>query len=73
MAVYTIIRVYRVPGKNQVQATDRMMEAIRLHVESDYHVRDFIRSPGDKRGAGRRVELKQASGWKELLRKQLGF
>ena len=37
MAVYTIIRVYEVPADTQQQATDRMMEALALHVERDFH------------------------------------
>ena len=48
MALYTIIRVYEVPADTQQQATDRMMEALALHVERDYHVKDVIRVPGAK-------------------------
>ena len=54
MAVYTIIRVYEVPADNQQQATDRMLEALVLHVERDYHVKDVIRAPGAKPGQGKR-------------------
>jgi len=50
MAVYTIIRVYEVPAENRIQATDRMLEALVLHVEHDFHVKDIIREPGDKPG-----------------------
>jgi hypothetical protein len=39
MALYTIIRVYEVSADNQQQATDRMMEALALHVERDYQSR----------------------------------
>jgi hypothetical protein len=46
MALYTIIRVYEVPADTQQQATDRMIEALALHVERDYHVKDVIRVPG---------------------------
>jgi hypothetical protein len=35
MALYTIIRVYEVPADTQQQATDRMLEALVLHVERD--------------------------------------
>jgi hypothetical protein len=31
VALYTIIRVYEVPADNQIQATDRMIEALTLH------------------------------------------
>jgi hypothetical protein len=50
MALYTILRVYEVPADTQQQATDRMMEALALHVERDYHVKDVIRTPGAKPG-----------------------
>ena len=45
MALYTIIRVYEVPAETRQQATDRMVEAIVLHVERDFHVKDIIREP----------------------------
>jgi hypothetical protein len=71
MAIYIIMRIYRVPGRNQVEATDRMAEAIRLHVEGDYHVRDVVKSPGDNEV--KKVYFKPDRGWIELLKKQLGF
>ena len=55
MALYTIIRVYEVPADNQQQATDRMMEALALHVERDYHVKDVIREPGANPARGQRL------------------
>jgi hypothetical protein len=48
MAVYTIIRIYEVPADTRQQATDRMLEALVLHVERDFHVKDIIRDPGAK-------------------------
>jgi hypothetical protein len=72
MAVYTIIRVYEVPASNQIEATDRMAEAIVLHVERDYHVKDIIRAPGDKPGQGKTVDLRPPKGWLTLLKEQLG-
>ena len=73
MAVYTIIRVYEVPADNQAQATDRMLEAIVLHTEKDYHKKDIIREPGSKPGEGKQVILKPAPGWMALIREQLGL
>jgi hypothetical protein len=72
MAVYTIIRVYKIPARNRIEATERMMEALELHVERDFHVRDYIREPDEKIGEGRPVNLRPA-GWLTLLREQLGF
>ena len=71
MAKYTIIRLYEVPADNQYQATDRMMEALALHVEKDFHVKDIIRAPGAKPGEGKAVDLKRPAGWMTLLKKQL--
>ena len=71
MAVYTIIRVYEVPAENQQQATDRMMEALALHVERDFHVKDVIRAPGAKPGQGKKVDLKPPAGWLSLIVQQM--
>ena len=71
MAVYTIIRVYEVPADNRQQATDRMLEAIVLHVERDFHVKDIIREPGAKPGQGKEVKLIPPAGWLSLLVQQL--
>jgi hypothetical protein len=71
MALYTIIRVYEVPADNQQQVTDRMIEALTLHVERDYHVKDVIRQPGSKPGQGKQVDLKPPTGWLSLIARQL--
>jgi hypothetical protein len=74
MAKYTFIRIYEVPVDNaddQQQATDRMMEALVLGVEKDFHVKDIIREPNAKPGQGKAVDLKPPAGWLTLLRKQL--
>ncbi len=71
MAVYTIIRVYEVPAGNKVQATERMMEALFLHREKDYHIKDYIREPGGKPGKGMPINLQPPAGWLTLLIRQL--
>ena len=71
MALYTIIRVYEVPASNRIEATDRMMEALALHVERDFHVKDIIREPGAKPGQGKLVSLQPPAGWLTLLKQQL--
>ncbi len=71
MATYTIIRIYEVPADNQQQATDRMMEALVLRMEKDFHVKDIIREPGAQPGQGKAVDLKPPAGWMTLLKKQL--
>ena len=72
MALYTIIRVYEVPAVTRQQATDRMLEALVLHVEKDFHVKDIIREPDQKPGQGKPVDLRP-TGWLTLLREQLGL
>jgi hypothetical protein len=71
MALYTIIRVYEVPADNQIEATDRMMEALALHMERDFHVKDIIRTPDAKPGQGKQVSLQPPAGWLTLLKRQL--
>jgi hypothetical protein len=67
---YTIIRIYKIPADNEYQATNRMMEALALHVEKNFHVIDIIREPGAKSGEGDVVDLKPPAGWKTLIRQQ---
>ena len=71
MAVYKIMRIYEVPAENQIEATNRMMEALVLHVERDYHVTDYVKTPEDADGKGHRISLDPPKGWMALLREQL--
>jgi hypothetical protein len=74
MPVYSIIRVYEVPADTQQQATDRMLEALVLHVERDYHVKDIIREnveKGAKPQQWNRVKLAPPAGWLTLIVRQL--
>ncbi len=71
MAQYKIIRIYAVPGRDQAEATNRMMEALTLGVEKDFHVMDIIRTPEDAPGKGARVNLTPPKGWMTVLMDQL--
>jgi hypothetical protein len=74
MPIYSIIRVYEVPADTQQQATDRMLEALLLHVERDFHVKDIIREHVEKGatpGKWNRVKLAPPAGWLTLLVRQL--
>jgi hypothetical protein len=71
MALFTIIRVYEVPAENKQKATDRMLEAIVLHVEKDFHVKDIIREPGAKPGQGKEIKLVPPAGCLSLILQQL--
>ena len=50
-----------------------MLTALDEHVERDFHVKDYIREPGDKPGKGRQVDLRPAAGWVRLILDQLGI
>ncbi len=71
MATYRIVRVYEVPGDNQIQATNRMMEALLLRVERDYHVADYVKAPEDASGKGHKIDLAPPKGWLRLLAEEL--
>ena len=74
MPIYSIIRMYEVPADTQQQATDRMLEALLLHVERDFHVKDIIREhveKGQKPGKWSAVKLAPPAGWLTLLVRQL--
>jgi hypothetical protein len=62
MATYTILRIYEVQASSQQEATDRMAEAVALHVEKDLHIRDILREPGAKPGQGKAVDLRPPAG-----------
>jgi hypothetical protein len=61
--VYKIIRIYQVPAKDQIEATNRMMQAIALRVERDFHVMDYIKSPDDGLSKGTKANLEPPKGW----------
>jgi hypothetical protein len=71
MAIYTILRIYEIPAESQYQACDRMMEALAVHAEKDFHIRDILREPGAKPGQGKAVDLRPPAGWLSLLKEQL--
>jgi hypothetical protein len=71
MAVYKILRIYTVPAENEIQATERMMEALTLGVEKDFHVTDYVKSPDDARGKGKEISLVPPKGWMTILLDQL--
>jgi hypothetical protein len=70
MARYRILRIYEMPAENRYQATDRMMEAIALRTERDYHVKDVIRLCGRETPSSK-IELRGPTGWWTLLLQQL--
>lgn len=71
MAIYKIMRIYEVPAETQIEATNRMLEAIVLHTERDYHAIDYVKAPADPDGKGHKVDLKLPTGWLTLLGEQL--
>jgi hypothetical protein len=73
MAIYTIIRIYEMPAESLQQATYRMGEALHLHVDRDFHVKDIVREPGAKPGQGKQIDLRPTAGWVGLALEQLGL
>lgn len=71
MATYKIIRIYEVPGEDQTEATNRMMEALMLRVERHYHVMDYVKSPDDPAGKGKKINLDPPKGWMTTFMDQL--
>ena len=71
MAIYKIMRIYEVPAENQIEATNRMMESLLLHVERDYHVTDYVKTPEDANGKGRKIDLTPPKGWLSMLLQEL--
>jgi hypothetical protein len=71
MATYKIIRIYEVPGEDEIQATNRMMEALMLRVDRHYHVMDIVRTPQDAPGKGKKVSLDPPKGWLATFMDQL--
>src|SRR4051812_6577476 len=71
MAIYKIMRIYEVPADNQIEATNRMMEALVLHVEGDYHVTDYVKAPEDPDGKGRPIDLTPPKGWLSSMVEEL--
>ncbi|GAA5154438.1 hypothetical protein GCM10023321_26250 [Pseudonocardia eucalypti] len=71
MPKFKILRIYEVPGKDQTEASDRMMAALELGVERDYHMSDYIKPADDKLAKSQRVSLKPPKGWGALILDQL--
>ena len=71
MAIYKIMRIYEVPAESQTEATERMMEALVLHVERDFHVIDYVKAPEDADGKGRKIDLNPPKGWLSMLLQEL--
>jgi hypothetical protein len=69
MPVYTIIRIYEIPANSRYEATDRLAEALELHTEKDYHVKDVVRSPHEK--WGKVIAKKPATKWGTIFKRQL--
>ena len=71
MALYRIMRIYDVPAESQIEATNRMMDALVLQVEREFHVVDYVKAPEDAKGKGRKIDLTPPTGWLSLLLQEL--
>jgi hypothetical protein len=43
MPVYTIFRKYQIEAKNVSDATKKLLEAVELKKDEDYHISDSVR------------------------------
>jgi hypothetical protein len=75
MARFTIMRIYEVPADDRIEATDRMLEALELGVEKQYHVRDVVKKTDDDTSYFKPVDLtptvKQPARWGTIFKRQL--
>jgi hypothetical protein len=63
--------VYEIPARNELEASETMMEAIALDDERRYFLATYIKGPGDPKGKGRQIHLDPPKGWIKLLADQL--
>jgi hypothetical protein len=71
MAVFRIIRIYEIPANHRIEATDRMLEALELHTEEDYHVTDLVREHGDTPAHSQPVDLRPSAKMTTIFKRQL--
>jgi hypothetical protein len=71
MAVFRIIRIYEIPADNRIEATTRMLEALELHTEEDYHVTDLVREHGANPAKSEPVDLRPPAKWGTIFKRQL--
>jgi hypothetical protein len=70
MAVFRIIRIYEIPANHRIEATDRMLEALELGTEEDYHVTDLVREHGEKPAESHPVDLSPPARWGTIFKRQ---
>jgi hypothetical protein len=57
MGRYVIMRIYELPADDRIEATDRMLEALELGTEKDYHARDIVKKTDDDASYFKPVDL----------------
>jgi hypothetical protein len=57
MGRYVIMRIYELPADDRIEATDRMLEALELGTEKDYHARDIVKKTDDDSSYFKPVDL----------------
>jgi hypothetical protein len=69
--VFRIIRIYEIPATDRIEATDRMLEALELHTEEDYHVTDLVREHGDTPAHSYPVDLRPPAKMVTIFKRQI--
>jgi hypothetical protein len=65
MPVYTIFRKYQIEAKNVSDATKKLLEAVELKKDEDYHISDSVREADEQPNNG------QLTAWASAAKKQL--
>ena len=75
VSLFTIMRIYEIPADDQIEATNRMLEALEFGIEKDYHVRDIVKKTDDDTSYFKPVDLtvpaKQPATMVTIFRRQL--
>jgi hypothetical protein len=71
MARFTIMRIYEIPADDRIEATDRMLEALELGTETDYHVTDIVRKKDETPGHWKPVALKPPATIVTIFKRQI--
>jgi hypothetical protein len=70
MALFTIMRIYEIPADDRIEATDRMLEALELGTEKDYHVRDIVRKKDETSGHWKPIALPFSTKMVTIFKRQ---
>jgi hypothetical protein len=75
MGRFVIMRIYEIPADDRIEATDRMLEALELGTEKDYHARDIVKKTDDDSSHFKPIDLtpptKPTAKWGTIFKRQM--